>query len=811
MGNFSEEEEQEPNFFDTREEISPVSDWSSDGRDCSPSVLNSFSYDVWTRNPESVQDRRRRFLKWTGLSLDRNDGFEEEFGDDFKDEIQWVGVDRTEDNSGAVLGTSSIEDDFLSTQSSMSSESNEVWRQSFENGTLDGNIVYRIKNLDDGTEFLVDELYGDGMPSRLHEVGSNQSPSFEEFQRTLGTSPLLERFFKKYVYDGRAMVEAKRKAKRSWLKKLGLKGRIIDRQGTAASKPCDLESTTGAKMHRVKVHPSKKHTKELSSLFTGQEFLAHKGSILTMKFSLDGQYLASGGEDGVVRVWRVIEEDRSNQFDISATEPSCLYFTMNHLSELASLDVDKKVIDKTKRRGSSDSTYVVVPPKVFRVLEKPLHEFQGHNGEVLDLSWSKKRVVTSVDFNPVDDNYFISGSIDGKVRIWEVLGCRVVDYTDIREIVTAACYRPGGKGGLIGTMTGNCLFYDIIGALTLFYYANEDDLLTKALGQKEATWQEDNWLRGGLLLPSFWLTTCFILDILLDRDSFIYNFTLQFSPSDPSKLLVTSADSLVRVICGLDVICKFRGWFRFLYIKPSLPLYMVLYGALNTASLHDLASFLYINPSLPLYVVFYDALNSASLDDLATSSLRFAANQISASFTSDGKHIISTSEDSNVYIWNYTSQERTSRTKNIQSCESFMSQNASVAIPWRGIETVPETLSSPETSGDVNSFQSDRSCPKFCGEIEQKRLSSSPSVCLSLARGFLSDSLTRGSATWPEEKLPSSSPKAASPPKSRPEFKYLKNACQNMLSSHMWGLVIVTAGWDGRIRTYLNYGLPLRL
>jgi hypothetical protein len=112
MGNFSEEEEQEPSFFDTREEISSVSDWSSDCGDCSPSVFNSFSYDDWTRNPESVQDRRRRFLKWMGLSLDRNDGFEEKFGDDFKNEIQWVGVDRTEDNSGAVLRTSSIEDDF---------------------------------------------------------------------------------------------------------------------------------------------------------------------------------------------------------------------------------------------------------------------------------------------------------------------------------------------------------------------------------------------------------------------------------------------------------------------------------------------------------------------------------------------------------------------------------------------------------------------------------------------------------------------------------------------------------------------------
>lgn len=53
--------------------------------------------------------------------------------------------------------------------------------------------------------------------------------------------------------------------------------------------------------------------------------------------------------------------------------------------------------------------------------------------------------MTSVAFNPVDDNYFISGSIDGKVRIWEVLRCRVIDYVDIRDIVTAVCYRPDGK------------------------------------------------------------------------------------------------------------------------------------------------------------------------------------------------------------------------------------------------------------------------------------------------------------------------------------------------------------------------------
>lgn len=53
--------------------------------------------------------------------------------------------------------------------------------------------------------------------------------------------------------------------------------------------------------------------------------------------------------------------------------------------------------------------------------------------------------VTCIQFNPVDDNHFISGSIDGKVRIWAIPDCHVVDWTDVREIVTAVCYRPDGQ------------------------------------------------------------------------------------------------------------------------------------------------------------------------------------------------------------------------------------------------------------------------------------------------------------------------------------------------------------------------------
>nr|XP_025888427.1 uncharacterized WD repeat-containing protein C18H10.05-like [Solanum lycopersicum] len=67
--------------------------------------------------------------------------------------------------------------------------------------------------------------------------------------------------------------------------------------------------------------------------------------------------------------------------------------------------------------------------------------------------------VTCIHFNPVDDDHFISGSLDGKVRIWNISDRKVMDWTDLHEMVTATCHSPDGEGALIGSHKGSCRLY----------------------------------------------------------------------------------------------------------------------------------------------------------------------------------------------------------------------------------------------------------------------------------------------------------------------------------------------------------------
>lgn len=705
MDRFGEIDE-ELGFFDALEEdISSASNSDSDCIETPDSrngfngcVSSSFHYDMWIRSPQSTRERRSRFLDWMELSLDRT--VKDRKGDVNGDEVLREEIDRVVKHSGEFLSSLGPGDESYSGQSSVSSCSTDG-SELLVDVDVQGNLNTRMGILDD--DLRKSSNYG--------EMDLGSSSASREFVDGFGSSNSACR---PVAQEKETKSKLKRKIKglkEGWLHKLRLSRCAEDGQVETGNFRT-VGPIQGARAQRVRVRQSGKRFKELSALYKCQDIEAHKGSILTMKFSPDGQYLASAGEDGIVRVWQVMEDEGLSKLDILETDPSCLYFRANHSSELSPLPVDKEKMGKLGSfKKSSDSACVILPPKVFRILEKPLHEFHGHSGEILDLSWSKNNLllsasvdmtvrlwkigcdpyvkvfqhnnyVTCVQFNPVDDGYFISSSIDGKVRIWGVLGCQVVDWTDVREIVTSVCYRPDGRGAVVGSIAGNCRFYNLSDN-----HLQLDDQISLRSKKKSS----------GKRITG-----------------------LQFLPEDSSRLMVTCADSQVRILQGNDVISKYKGF-------------------------HN------------------------------------AGCQIVASVTSDGKRIVSACDDSNVYVWNCRSQEETVlRRKSVRSCERF-SANASVAIPWCGFKI-----------GDPDNLQ-------------QLPASETSSVHFSLSEEFLFEpSVPKGSATWPEEILPKLNPLVR-----KSQYKFLRDSCQSTSTAHSWGLVIVTAGWDGRIRSFHNYGLPV--
>ncbi|CAI9762498.1 unnamed protein product [Fraxinus pennsylvanica] len=700
MGSFSDAEE-ESLFFDAPDHIAPALELGSDY----PSI-NDWKYGTWIRSPQSVRERRKKFVRWMGLSPDRlGDNLVDVYDDEcgvFRKKI-----DRILEKTGAVEKTSNFEDKFSWSCSSMSSWTTDGL-DSLGVGSSE-NFAYGNGNSNSGIESSAHDLGEDGRLRKLQVGGSDQLQIPKEFKNISQLSPSSQQLVQREMEFNGNNVRVMSKMNGRWLSRLRSFTCMMSGNERGDNLQSNIYSRArGTRVHRVRVRHCQRRLKELSALFSGQDIQAHDGSILAMKFSLDGQYLASAGEDKIVRVWQVVEDERSDNTDIPDVDPSCMYFSVNHQSELAPLAVEK---DKTKKSTSlkktPDSACIILPPKVFRISEKPLHVFQGHTGEILDISWSKNNCllsssvdktvrlwrvgcdqclkvfshsdyVTCVQFYPTNDDYFISGSIDGKVRIWTISGCQVVDWTEIKDMITAVSYRPDGKGCIIGSMSGTCHVFNI----------------------------SDNHfeLEAQMCLTNKKKSPC----------KRITGF--QFSPQDPSKVLVTCADSQVRILSGMNVIAKYKGHRRW-------------------------------------------------------------GNPMYASFTSDGRHIVSASEDSNVYMWNYIGGEKypaASRPKSSRSFECFPS-DASIAIPWSGLKNGLTSSEVQEPSNDL--------------------LPSSLSTRFSLGQEFFSDSSPKGSATWPEEKLPMSSPQSVTSPMCKSRYKLFKTSCQSSSTSHAWGLVIVTAGY----------------
>ncbi|KAI9719903.1 MAG: hypothetical protein M1828_006033 [Chrysothrix sp. TS-e1954] len=237
----------------------------------------------------------------------------------------------------------------------------------------------------------------------------------------------------------------------------------------------------------IKVHSRYKKEREFNKLFLAQELrpelftpkdlkrrsttstirsksenTAEGNAIWALEFSLDGKYLASTGQDKVVRLWSVLSSrDERRQHERAEEEG---------------------------REGPIDHVHLSAP--VFR--NKPFREYEGHTAPVLDLSWSKNHFllsssmdktvrlwhasrteclcafkhsdfVTSIQFHPKDDRFFLAGSLDSKLRLWSIPDKSVAFWNQLPEMVTAVAFTPDGKTAIAGCLTGLCHFYETEG------------------------------------------------------------------------------------------------------------------------------------------------------------------------------------------------------------------------------------------------------------------------------------------------------------------------------------------------------------
>ncbi|PWN39568.1 WD40 repeat-like protein [Ceraceosorus guamensis] len=244
---------------------------------------------------------------------------------------------------------------------------------------------------------------------------------------------------------------------------------------------------------------------------------SRKRATWAMKFSLDGKYLAIAGQDTVVRVYAVLDTPEARTKEIADARARAAAMLNGQATstnaglcpfdgKLGAASASTTSLGTANGGGASRPGSLRTRPSlnfntpggnngvpdlpVFS--SEPVREFRGHTNDVLDLSWSKGGFllsasmdktarlwhlstpnplvsfvhgdfVTSACFHPKDDRFFLSGSLDGKLRLWNIPLKRVQCSQEVPGLITACAFTHSGATACVGTFAGAALFYNTDG------------------------------------------------------------------------------------------------------------------------------------------------------------------------------------------------------------------------------------------------------------------------------------------------------------------------------------------------------------
>ena len=181
------------------------------------------------------------------------------------------------------------------------------------------------------------------------------------------------------------------------------------------------------------------HSGEELALYSHQDSHQNNSQVISYSLSPDERTLASGGQDGTVRLW-----------DVNTGTLKHTFTGHKGLVDSVSFSPDGKTIASGSRDRTLKHTFLGIVG--FSVETGTLkYNFTGHNDPV-----------TSVSFSP-DGKTIASGSRDRTVRLWDVeTGTLKHTFTGHNDLVDSVSFSPDGKTIASGSRDRTILLWDAL-------------------------------------------------------------------------------------------------------------------------------------------------------------------------------------------------------------------------------------------------------------------------------------------------------------------------------------------------------------
>ncbi|THH11416.1 hypothetical protein EW145_g645 [Phellinidium pouzarii] len=201
----------------------------------------------------------------------------------------------------------------------------------------------------------------------------------------------------------------------------------------------------------------------------------HYFDMNTLSYTADGQHVATGGDDGKVKVWNTTSGFCFITFSEHSAAVSAIEFAkQGQVLFSASLDGTVRAFDLIRYRNFRTFTSpspvqfssLAVDPSGEVIAAGSTDSFQifmwsVQTGKLLDVLSGHEGPVSSLAFSPIG-NVLASASWDKTVRVWNVFDrSRAVEPFQLGADVIALAFRPDGKELAASSLDGQIAFWDV--------------------------------------------------------------------------------------------------------------------------------------------------------------------------------------------------------------------------------------------------------------------------------------------------------------------------------------------------------------